>query len=196
MPDDQHFLYTVWSYSAKGRICSTINFGCQNWPKQVSNISRKLLFSTFRLKPRQNGRHFPDDIFKCICIDENEWISMKISLKFFLMGQITNIPVLVQILARRRLGGRPLSEPMVVRLPTHVCVTRPQWIKRVTSRYVRYHGRQTPGRYHGCLWPGDVRSPGHQQPWYWLTSPGMVGLQHEINYGITKVLRQILGPRW
>ena len=23
------------------------------------------------LRPRQNGRHFPDDIFKCIFLDEN-----------------------------------------------------------------------------------------------------------------------------
>ena len=25
------------------------------------------------LKPRQNGRHFPDDIFKCIFFNENVW---------------------------------------------------------------------------------------------------------------------------
>ena len=27
------------------------------------------------LRPRQNGRHFPDDIFKCIYLNENLWIS-------------------------------------------------------------------------------------------------------------------------
>ena len=25
-------------------------------------------------------------------------------------------------------GDKPLSEPMIVRLPTHICVTRPQWV--------------------------------------------------------------------
>ena len=30
------------------------------------------------LRPRQNGRHFPDDIFKCIFLNENVWISIKI----------------------------------------------------------------------------------------------------------------------
>ena len=30
----------------------------------------------------QNGRHFPDNIFKCIYLNGNVWISMKISLKF------------------------------------------------------------------------------------------------------------------
>ena len=47
------------------------------------------------LRPRQNGRHFPDDIFKCIFFNENVLISIKISLKFVPKGQINNIPALV-----------------------------------------------------------------------------------------------------
>ena len=35
--------------------------------------------NTMRL--RQNGRHFPDDIFKCIFLNENSCILMKISMK-------------------------------------------------------------------------------------------------------------------
>ena len=85
------------------------------------------LFNT--LRPKQNGRHFADDIFKCICLNENAWTSVKISIKFVPKGPINNIPSLVQIMAWRRPGDKPLSEPMVVSLPTHICVTRPQWIK-------------------------------------------------------------------
>ena len=81
------------------------------------------------LRPRQNGRHFPDDIFNCIFLNENAWISNNISLKIVPKGQINNIPALVQIMARCRPGDKPLSEPMMVRLPTHICVTRPQWVK-------------------------------------------------------------------
>ena len=55
------------------------------------------LFNT--LRPRQNGRHFPDDIFKCIFLNENVWISIKISLKFVSRGPINKIPALVQIMA-------------------------------------------------------------------------------------------------
>ena len=44
-------------------------------------------------------------------------------------GPINNIPTLVQIMAWRRPGDKPLSEPMMVRSPTHICVTRPQWVK-------------------------------------------------------------------
>ena len=68
------------------------------------------------LRPRQNGRHFADDIFKCIFLNENVWIPIKISLKFVPKGQINKIPALVQIMAWRRPGDKPLSEPMVVNL--------------------------------------------------------------------------------
>ena len=52
--------------------------------------------------PRQNGRNFADDIFKCILLDENIWISNKFSLKFVPKGPIYIIPELFQIMAWRR----------------------------------------------------------------------------------------------
>ena len=84
-------------------------------------------FDTLRLG--QNGRHFPDDIFKWIFLNENAWIN--ISLKFLPRGPIYNIPTLVQVMAWRRSGDRPLSEPMMVRLPMHIFVTRPQWMNPI-----------------------------------------------------------------
>ena len=78
------------------------------------------------LRPRRNRRHFADDIFKCILLNENVMISIKISLKFVPKGPINNIPALVQIMAWRRPGDKALSEPRVVSLLTHICVTRPQ----------------------------------------------------------------------
>ena len=65
------------------------------------------------LRPGQNGRHFADDIFKCIFLNENVWIPIKISLKFVPKGPINNIPALVQMMAWRRTGDKPLSEPMM-----------------------------------------------------------------------------------
>ena len=44
----------------------------------------------------------------------NVKILIKISLKFTRNGRIDNIPVLVQIMAWRRQGDKPLSEPMMV----------------------------------------------------------------------------------
>ena len=76
------------------------------------------------LRPRQNGRHFADDIFKCIFLDENVSIAVKISPKFVPKDPINNIPALVQIMACRLDG-----QPMMVSLPMHICVARPQWVK-------------------------------------------------------------------
>ena len=89
-----------------------------------------------KLRPRQDGCHFADNIFKCIFLNENVWIPMKISMKFVPKGPINNIPTLVQIMAWRRPGDKPLSEPMMISLTTHICITRPQWVKQ-------------------CCWMGD-----------------------------------------
>ena len=85
---------------------------------------RSLCITTMR--PRQNGRHFPDGIFKCIFLNGNVQISIKILLKFVPNDLIKNNPALDQIMAWRLQGDKPLSEPIMFRLPTHICVTRPQ----------------------------------------------------------------------
>ena len=92
------------------------------------------------LRPRQNGRHFADDTFKRIFLNEHVRISIEISMKFVPRGLINNIRALVQIMAWRRPGNKPLSEPMIVRLPTHTCVARPQWViaKSSSMRVVSY----------------------------------------------------------
>ena len=71
-----------------------------NWVSEMSAILCAESVNTLRLK--QNGRHFPEDIFKCIFLNENVWISIKISLKFVPKVPINNIPVLVQIMSGRR----------------------------------------------------------------------------------------------
>ena len=100
------------------------------------------------LRPRQNGRHFPDDIFKWIFLNENIWISINISLKFVPRGRIHNNPTLVQIMAWRRPGDKPLSEPMVISLLTQWVNTRgPWWWICVSGIMV------TIGPGNGGLWP-------------------------------------------
>ena len=81
------------------------------------------------LRPRQSGCHFADDTVECIFLNENVRISIKISLEFVPECPINNIPALVQLMAWRRPGNKPLSEPMMVRLSIHICITRPQWVK-------------------------------------------------------------------
>ena len=88
------------------------------------------------LRPKPNRGHFADDIFKCIFDNENECISPRISLKFVPRVRINNIPALVQIMAWRRPGDKPLSKPMVVSLLTHICVTQPQWVNGINYPYL------------------------------------------------------------
>ena len=91
------------------------------------------------LRARQNGRHFADDTLERIFLNEHICISIEISLKFVPKGPISNMPVLVQIMALRRLGDKPLSEPMIVRLLKHICATRPQWVNHHSMNQVPQH---------------------------------------------------------
>ena len=97
----------------------------------VIKSMQQALFQFNTLKLRQNRCHFADDTFKCVFLNENVWISIKISLTFVSKGPISYIPALVQMMAWRRPGDKPSSEPIMVRLLTHVCVTRPQWVKTI-----------------------------------------------------------------
>ena len=91
-----------------------------------SNLYKDEIINT--LRPRQNGHHFADDIFSCIFL--NEMFEFRLKLKFVPKDPINNIPALVQIMAWRRPGDKTLSEPMMIDLLTHICVTLPQWVNQ------------------------------------------------------------------
>ena len=77
------------------------------------------------LRPRHNCHDFAVETFKHILLNENVRISFKISLEFVPSSPINNIPPLVQIMAWRQPGDRPLSKPMMINLQTHMCITQP-----------------------------------------------------------------------
>ena len=106
------------------------------------------------MRPRQNGRHFAGDIFECIFLNDNASVAIKISLKFVPKGAINNIPALVQIMAWRRQGDKPLSGPMMVSLPTQICVTRPQWVKVLLFVVIL---RLSVSIHSGCIFVAMVR---------------------------------------
>ena len=54
-----------------------------------------------------------DDNFKCIFLKENYGIPIWTSLKVVPKSSIDNTPALVQVMAWRRTGDKPLSEPMM-----------------------------------------------------------------------------------
>ena len=53
-----------------------------------------------------------DSNFKCTFLNENDRIPFQISLKIVPRSPIDNKPALVQIIAWRQLGDKPLSGPM------------------------------------------------------------------------------------
>ena len=54
-------------------------------------------------------------------------------------GPINIISALNQIMAWRRPGDKPLSEPMVFRLLTHTCIDRPQWVNILRPGHARVY---------------------------------------------------------
>ena len=105
-------LYRVYPIKyTHGRVVFVFCFGI------INSMWTKCFIWT--LRPREIGLHFADNIFKCIFVTENVWIPIEISLKFVPKGAINNNPALVQIMAWRRPGDKPLSEAMMVSFPTH-----------------------------------------------------------------------------
>ena len=137
------------------------------------------LFNTLRL--RQNGRHFAVDTFKHIFMNENVRISVRISLRSVPKGPIDNIPELVQIMAWRRPGDKPLSESIMVRLPTYIWVIWPQWVNPVwpdEDKIITYfflfsllsRMREQGVQFTSRLWPCNSLS--------WLKAMGTATAQH------------------
>ena len=74
-----------------------ILMGCSTGTVAILPLSQ-CLWCINILRPRQNGRHFADDTFKYIFLNENVIISAKIPLTFVPEVPINNIPALVQII--------------------------------------------------------------------------------------------------
>ena len=94
-------------------------------------ISECRILLSSQIEAETKWQPFFQTIFS-IFLNENVSISTKISLKFVLKGPINNMPTLVQIMAWCRPGDKPLSEPIAVSLLTHICVSQPQWVNRLS----------------------------------------------------------------
>ena len=132
----------VWEYLC--HLC------CWTWNNTVSAKDPVALFGTriymepLRIKSELSlrkvvllalthwGRDKMTAFLQTTYLNAFSWMKMyEFRLKFhrnlFLRG-INKIPALVHIMAWRRLGDKPLSEPMMFRYATHIYVTRPQWV--------------------------------------------------------------------
>ena len=114
----------------------------------------------------QNGHHFSDDIFRCIFWNENVRISIIISLKFITKVRINHITSMAQLKARHRPCDNPLSEPMMVSSLTHICVTRPQWVKLTVETLAKLDPCQNYLKYNktvGNIWKTCTASTGQSE---------------------------------
>ena len=114
----------AWRFSTRASVATALSVHSTHAFPAVYGLTQR---------PGQNGCHFADNICECIFFHENVCccISIKKSLKFVLEGPINNIPALASLMACRCPDNKPLSEPMVVSLLLHICVTRPEWVKRL-----------------------------------------------------------------
>ena len=71
-------------------------------PRIMYTVAVFFFFGVNTLRSKQNDRHFADDIFKYIFLNEDIWISIDISLNFVPNGHFNNIPAMVQCLAPTR----------------------------------------------------------------------------------------------
>ena len=114
----------IWSTSTGLHWLATCGSKHQRrWEWAPCDESQQHFFNW--LKPRQDGRHFADIIFKCILLNENICISNKISLKYVCWG-------LWQHWFRLWLGTEQATRHYLnqwwAHLQRHVCVTQLQWV--------------------------------------------------------------------
>ena len=125
-------------FPGTNELCVIMHRRCiQLWIKHKPMTGDNEIISHIEVEPKWPTfcrRHFQMHFlkWKCMNFDENA------RLKFVPMGPSGNIPALVQILAWRQLGDKPLSEPMMARLSTHIYVSWPQWLKHVDFNIYTY----------------------------------------------------------
>ena len=114
--NSQYCCYCYYFWHCYRHYCRYLHLYCKHqyhyytyWFLAVSNYKFISFDSVNTLRTGQHGSHFADDTFKRIFLNENVLISIKIPLKFVPQGPINNIPALVQIMAWRRPGDKPLS---------------------------------------------------------------------------------------
>ena len=91
-----HSFWLVWNIleNSDDKLISPMQIDADDLVSDISRWSPAMIIIN-TLRQRQIGCHFPD-IFKCIFLNGNVWISHKISLKYVPKGLIKNIPVLIR----------------------------------------------------------------------------------------------------
>ena len=137
------------------------------------------------LRPRQNGRHYADDNFKCIFLNENYEFWIRFHRIMFPRVQLAiNKHWFRQWLGVEQGTSHCLNQWWNV-IPMHICITWLQWVNilnifsmgcllRVFCRKLtllaalRLKCSRRTKSVPWLLMPWLLVSAGHQHPWYWL----------------------------
>ena len=109
--------------------------------------------------PGQKAAILAENIFKCIFVNENDRILLQISLKFVPRSPTDNKWALVQVMAWRPIGDKPLPEPMIAQL---------------TDAYMQHNGELSDGGFppfiHQAYFNSTIfaQVPVNQPWWIWV----------------------------
>ena len=129
---EMQYCVCKWSGAGAKRPQSICRHKVDTYIQYIHRTINLHIWAKTKLLPFHR-RHFEMHVL------ENVWISLKISLKFDPKVRMNNIPILVLIMAWHHPGDKPSSEPMMVLLLTHICINRPQWVKRLKPTYHNQH---------------------------------------------------------
>ena len=73
-------------------------------------------YTIWHTSRQQLGRHFAEDIIKCIFLNENMYILFDTAIAIWPQVPINNTPALDEIMTRHRTGDKPSTKPIMVML--------------------------------------------------------------------------------
>ena len=85
------------------------------------SFNSSVLYAISTLRLRQNVCHFADDVFKCIFLNENFWISNNMSMKCVSQGLIDNISLIQVVAWCHQATSHYLNQWWLWSLLMHIC---------------------------------------------------------------------------
>ena len=104
-------------------IMATLGFSCTAYQQHNKMMCMSQQIEAILKWPPFSTQHFQIHFCERKC--KKFWLKFHWSI---FQSPINNIPSLVQIMAWHRPGDKPLSEPLMDSLLTHICATQPQWV--------------------------------------------------------------------
>ena len=130
----ENIIIKYWKYRLRNvrflftwELCTAVHTSTALIPLW-KRFSKFRWFNVNTLRPRQNGHHFADNIFKCISLNEKKILNFKQNFtEICSLGSNWQFygSILVQIMACRRIGDKPSESMLVCCTDAFICITQP-----------------------------------------------------------------------